>query len=240
MQRGRSAGVLDMAELAGLRVVVLGRQGAGKGTQCVRLARRLRVPHISTGDVLRAAVHDGTDLGRRVAVVMNAGDLVPDALMLDVVADRLRQPDAKRGFVLDGFPRTLAQGQALLDLLGDHGLDLAVDLDVPEDVVIARIAARRICRDCGDTSVALDAATTAYPCECGGTMEQRADDTELAVSRRLAIYADQTRPLVNWLASLNLLVTVDGTGSPDDVEARLLSHCRHQRADSARTRRQFA
>ena len=204
-----------------MRMLFLGRQGAGKGTQCERLAARLSVPHISTGDVLRAAVREGTPVGRRAAAFMDAGQLVPDDLILDVVADRLSEPDAAQGFVLDGFPRTLAQGQALFDLLGDDPIDLAVDLDVPEDLVVSRIAARRVCGDCGRISVALDHSHRSYPCACGGIATQRADDTEFAVSRRLAIYEEQTRPLVHWLASLDLLVTVDGVGTPDEVEARV-------------------
>lgn len=216
-----------------MRMVVLGRQGAGKGTQCQRVAARLGVPHISTGDVLRAAVRDGTPVGRRAADFMNAGRLVPDELMLDVVSARLAEPDTATGFVLDGFPRTLAQGQALFDLLGDHALDLAVDLDVPEDLVVARIAARRVCGDCGRISVALDRAHLSYPCACGGTATQRPDDTEFAVSRRLAIYEQETRPLVNWLASLDLLVTVDGVGGPDEVEARIAAAIRTAGAGAA-------
>src|SRR3954471_5584214 len=147
-----------------MRMLVLGRQGAGKGTQCERLAARMSVPHISTGDVLRAAVRDGTPLGRRAGEFMDAAQLVPDELILDVVSARLSEPDAAAGFVLDGFPRTLAQGQALFDLLGEDPIDVAVDLDVPEDLVVARIAARRVCGDCGRISVALDRSHRSYPC----------------------------------------------------------------------------
>lgn len=216
-----------------MRMLVLGRQGAGKGTQCERLAARMSVPHISTGDVLRAAVREGTSVGRRAASFMDTGRLVPDDVILDVVAARLSEPDAAAGFVLDGFPRTLAQGQALFDLLGEQAIDVAVDLDVPEDLVVARLAARRVCGDCGRISVALDHSHRSYPCSCGGTATQRADDTEFAISRRLAIYEEQTQPLVRWLAALDLLVTVDGVGAPDEVEARVLAAIRT--ASSARS-----
>lgn len=209
-----------------MRVLVLGRQGAGKGTQCVRLARRLGVPHISTGDVLRAAVRAGSELGRQATSFMEAGQLVPDELILGVVADRLQEPDAREGFVLDGFPRNLAQGQALVSMLGDDAIDAAVDIDVPNDVVIRRIASRRVCGDCASISVAPDPAVPAMACACGGRAVQRTDDTEFAVSRRLAIYEEQTRPLVHWLSSLDLLVTVDGTGSPDQVETRIVDALR--------------
>ena len=136
--------------IPGVRMVVVGRQGAGKGTQCVRLSRHYVVPHISTGDMLRAAVKEGTELGHRADSIMKAGGLVPDDVMIGIVEFRLGRPDATtRGYLLDGFPRTAAQAEALDDITAKHPLDLVIDLDVPREMVLERLSSRRVCRDCG-------------------------------------------------------------------------------------------
>jgi adenylate kinase len=207
----------------GVRLIVFGRQGAGKGTQAARLAERYGVPHISTGDMLRLAAQEGTEFGRKAKEFMDAGQLLPDDVMLGVVSERLARPDAARGWLLDGFPRTPGQAQDLWDLVGDGGIDLAVDLDVPEDVVLGRIVARRVCSGCGTTySVDRDESARTGRCEkCGGEVTQRADDTEDAVRARLAAYATQTEPLLAWYADRGLLVTVDGVGDPDAINAEL-------------------
>jgi adenylate kinase len=203
----------------GPRVLVLGRPGSGKGTQSGRLAERLGVPHIATGDLFRATVAADTPLGRTVRGYMDAGDLVPDALVVDVVADRLGPDGAARGFVLDGFPRTVQQAEHLVDLLAPCELDLAIDLVVPADVVRARLAARRVCAECGRS---VGAGSVVGPCaECGGVVTERADDDARAVTRRLAHYERLTRSLLDWLAARNLVVHVDGLGTPEEVAVRI-------------------
>jgi adenylate kinase len=207
----------------GPRVIVLGRQGAGKGTQCARLATHLGVPHISTGDLFRAAITEGTDLGREAQSYVERGALVPDALVLDVVAGHLGGADSRRrGYLLDGFPRTLAQGQALFEVLGAGAADLAVEIDVRTADVLPRLAARRVCRECGTVTSAPDAEEVSCP-RCDGIASRRDDDSDEAIARRLALYDEQAGPLLVWLADQGLLVTVDGVGDPDDVFARVSS-----------------
>lgn len=206
-----------------VRLLVFGRQGAGKGTQAVRLAQRYGVPHISTGDMLRAAVNEGTEFGMQAKAIMDAGQLVSDEVMLGIISERLAQPDAAAGWLLDGFPRTEQQARDLVALVGDGGIDLALDLDVPEAVVLERITGRRVCAQCGTTySVGRDDSAASGVCaECGGEVRQRDDDTEQAVRKRLDIYAEQTLPAVRWFADQGLLVAVDGVGDPDDIAAGL-------------------
>lgn len=211
-----------------IRLIVLGRQGAGKGTQCARLAARLAVPHISTGDLFRAEAAQGTALGREVAVHLDTGSLVPDALVLDLVANRLGNAEAREaGYLLDGFPRTLAQGQALFEVLGIGAADVAVELHVPTDVVLPRLAARRVCQDCGTNfSVPAGSAEITECPNCGGKVTRRSDDTDEAIARRLAAYDRESAPLLTWLEERGLLVRVDGVGDPDEVHRRLLSAVR--------------
>jgi adenylate kinase len=205
-----------------VRLLVFGRQGAGKGTQAVRLAERYGVPHISTGDMLRAAVKEGTEFGLQAKAIMDAGQLVSDDVMLGIISERLAQGDAARGWLLDGFPRTVQQAKDLAALVGDGGIDLAVDLDVAEDVVVERISSRRVCGNCGAIYSTTAPPTDPWTCDkCGGDVVQRDDDTEDAVRKRLAIYAEQTVPAVAWFGEQGLLVTVDGVGDVDEVAQRL-------------------
>lgn len=214
----------DATSAGPLRLLVFGRQGAGKGTQAVRLAERYGVPHISTGDMLRAAVKEGTEFGLRAKAIMDAGQLVSDDVMLGLISERLAQPDAAGGWLLDGFPRTEQQAKDLVALVGEGGIDLAVDLDVPEDVVVERISSRRVCSNCGAIySVSAPPATPGVCDRCGGEVVQRDDDTEDAVRERLALYASQTLPAVAWFGEQGLLVTIDGVGAPDDVFDRLVA-----------------
>jgi len=175
------------------RLIVFGRQGAGKGTQCVRLADHYGIPHISTGDMLRGAVAEGTELGLKAKGMMDAGDLVPDDVMEGIVVERLAKPDAEPGWLLDGYPRTLGQVEAMQRNLGEAFVDLAVNLDVPVDVVTERMVARG-----------------------------REDDTEDAIRRRLELYEEQTAPLLSWFGDRDRLVEVDGVGSEDEVFERLV------------------
>jgi len=211
--------------IPGARLVLLGRQGAGKGTQCVRLSRHYVVPHISTGDMLRSAVRSGTEFGRKAKEVMDRGDLVSDDIMGGIVRERLDSDDTRgRGYILDGFPRTVPQAALLHDITIDDPLDLVIDLVVPTEVVLERLAARRVCSDCG-ANYSVDSPPK-YPwvCDnCGGDVVQRADDTPEAIQKRLDLYERQTAPLIEWYAERKLLAEVDGLGPPDEVTARLVA-----------------
>jgi adenylate kinase len=209
----------------GVRLVMLGRQGAGKGTQAVRLAQHYGVPHVSTGDMLRAAVAAGTEFGRRAKAVMDEGGLVSDEIMVGVVDERLHEPDAlERGYILDGFPRTVPQGGSLAEITAERPLHLAVNLEVPEAVVLERITKRRVCKTCGRIYSVDSPPAVGWICDTdGGDVVQRGDDTAEAVGKRLELYAAETLPLVPFYDERNLLVEVDGLGTTDEVFARLLA-----------------
>ena len=214
-------------------MVILGKQGAGKGTQCVRLARHYVVPHISTGDMFRAAVKTTTEFGRQAEEYMNAGELIPDEVVIGVVRERLEQDDTvRRGFILDGFPRTVHQAEALMEFLAPRGIDLAIDLEVDTEMVLRRLAGRRVCQTCG-TNYSVEARPKhSWTCDyCGGDVVQRDDDTEAAIRRRLRLYDEQTAPLITWYLERDRLVAMDGAGSPDEVTARLVRAIdrRHER-----------
>ena len=210
--------------IPGARLVLLGRQGAGKGTQCVRLSRHYVVPHISTGDILRAAVREGTEFGKKAKAIMDAGDLVPDDIMVGIVDERLDRDDTRsRGFILDGFPRTVAQAAALEEITRPRGIDLAVNLEVPRDVVLKRLASRRTCSDCGANYSTEKPPRYGSTCDiCGGDVIQREDDTVEAITRRLDLYDTETSPLLGWYDQRGLLLEVDGDGEPDVVFGRLV------------------
>jgi adenylate kinase len=206
-------------------MVMLGRQGAGKGTQCVRLSRHYVVPHISTGDMLRAAVREGTDLGRKAAELMGAGELVPDDIMIGIVEERLDRGDTtQRGYILDGFPRTVDQADALAKITAARPLDVVIDLDVDRDVVLQRLASRRMCDDCGANYSLASPPKYGWVCDnCGGDVVQRDDDKPAAIERRLAEYEAKTAPLIAWYRERGLLEIVDGLGSTDVVLDRLVT-----------------
>jgi len=210
--------------IPGARLVMLGRQGAGKGTQCTRLSRHFVVPHISTGDMLRAAVKEGTEFGRKAQEYMQAGELLPDDIIIGVVEERLLKDDTRnRGYILDGFPRTQEQAESLAEITVDQPLDLVVDLDVPTEVVLVRLASRRVCVDCGANYSVQSPPKHGWTCDhCGGEVIQRADDTEEAIKRRLDIYEAETAPLIQWYEERGLLMVVDGDGDADEVTARLI------------------
>lgn len=213
-----------MAPHRSVRLVILGKQGAGKGTQCGRLARHYAVPHISTGEMFRAAEKSGSEFGQELAAYMRAGDLIPDELVVAAMEERLGRDDAvERGFILDGFPRTTRQAEALADLLDPLQIDMAVDLQVPTEVVLRRLATRRVCRECGlNYSIGVPPAVD-WTCDnCGGEVVERADDTASAIERRLKLYEKETEPLVVWYLTRDKLVVVDGVGEPDVVTARLV------------------
>jgi len=211
--------------IPGCRLILVGRQGAGKGTQCVRISRHYVVPHVSTGDILRAAVKEGTDLGLKAKEIMDAGGLVPDDIMIGIVAERIGKVDARtRGFVLDGFPRTVPQAGALDEITVQQPLDVVIDLEVPRELVLQRLAARRVCQDCGTNYTATGREKSPWFCDvCGGDVVQRTDDTVDAINRRLDLYESQTQPLMEYYDKRGLLEVVEGVGSPDEVTARIIS-----------------
>ncbi len=211
--------------IPGARLVLLGRQGAGKGTQCVRLSRHYVIPHISTGDMLRQAVRAGTEFGLKAKAIMDRGDLVPDDIMGGIVRERLDSDDTRgRGYILDGFPRTVPQAELLHDITIDDPLDLVIDLVVPTQIVLERLAARRVCSDCGANYSVDKPPKYGWVCDnCGGEVVQRADDTPDAIQKRLDLYERETAPLIAWYADRKLLAEVDGLGPPDKVTGRLIS-----------------
>ncbi len=209
---------------ARLNLVVLGKQGAGKGTQCKRLAETYSIPHVSTGDILRAAVKADSALGREVAAVLEAGALVSDDLVIKLVEARFEEPDAARGALLDGFPRTLAQAEALERILGDDGVKLCVDLEVPIELVTARLSSRRVCQECGSIYRDTDISAISGTCEkCGGDVIQRADDQPDAIHKRLETYERDTAPLLEFYKSRGLLVSVNGDQAPDEVTGAIMT-----------------
>jgi adenylate kinase len=209
-----------------MRVVLLGPPGAGKGTQARRLAARWSVPQIATGDMLRDAVAHGTPLGLEARRYMDAGELVPDAVIIGLVRERLAQPDGRKGFVLDGFPRTPAQAQALDQLLEAEGtpLDRVVLFEMADEEPVARLSGRLVCRNCGrNYHLTLSPPRVPGRCDaCGGELYQRTDDEEATVRRRLAVYARDTRPLVDYYRRRGLLRTISGSGTMDAVHAGLV------------------
>lgn len=208
-----------------MNVVLLGAPGAGKGTQAKRIASEYGIPHISTGDMLRDAVASGTPLGNEAKQFMDSGELVPDSLVVGIVKDRLSHADCDTGFLLDGFPRTAAQADALDGALQQAGkaVDAAVDIDVSEDELLARLTGRRTCSGCDRVyHLVFNPPTTEGVCDaCGSHLYQRDDDTEETVSNRLRVYHEQTAPLVEYYREKGLLQVADGNGSPDEVFERV-------------------
>lgn len=208
-----------------MRLVLLGPPGCGKGTQASQLAEYLNVPTVSTGDLFRAAVHEGTDLGRQAAEFMNRGELVPDCLTEGILKERIRKEDCARGFLLDGFPRTLGQAESLKEMLGGMSfvLDAVVDIRLGDDVIVARLCERRVCEKCGKTYhlVASPPKTAGLCDECGGALIQRTDDKPETIRHRLEVYRQQTEPLIAYYQQQDLLKTVDGNGGIDEIQFQI-------------------
>lgn len=198
-----------------MNIVLLGAPGAGKGTQAALLVEKYGMCHISTGDILRAAVKNETELGLKAKGYMDAGDLVPDDLIIDLMKERMQQPDTEKGVLLDGFPRTTMQAVALDSMLADleRPLDCALLIDVDFEVIVKRLTSRRMCRDCGHIGSVADAKCP----DCGGEMYQRDDDNEATVRNRLDVFEKSTAPLIDYYKGKNLLVSVDGDRDPQEV-----------------------
>ncbi|MFQ5876813.1 MAG: adenylate kinase [Acidobacteriota bacterium] len=209
----------------GLRLVIFGAPGAGKGTQAAEIRRRVGLAHVATGDMLRAAIQEGTALGRRVKEIVERGGLVPDDVVGELVRRRLERPDARDGFLLDGFPRTMGQARILDRILAERGaaIDRVLNIVVDEAEILDRLSGRRTCDACGRPfHVRLRPPRTADVCDaCGGELRQREDDTQEAISRRLRAYRDQTAPLIESYERRGLLTTIDGKGSPGEVYSRI-------------------
>ncbi len=210
-----------------VRLVLLGPPGAGKGTQAVRIAEKYNIPHISTGDIFRKNVKEGTPLGKKAKEFMDSGALVPDELVVALVEDRLKAPDCQDGFLLDGFPRTIYQAEALDECLSKMGskLDYVVNLNVDEDELLDRMIGRRVCRQCGTPyHVTNMPPKVEGVCDsCGGEVYQRADDTEETVKNRFKVYQDQTSPLIAYYEESGNILHIEGVGGPDAVFAAIVN-----------------
>lgn len=200
-------------------VILLGPPGSGKGTQAVRLTKELGIPHISTGDLFRENMSKDTELGQRAKSFINAGKLVPDELVLEMLFDRVSRPDCANGYLLDGFPRTLAQAEALDKHLGANTNLVVLDLEVPDEIIVKRASGRLTCKDCGSVyNRHFSPPAQEGVCDkCGGELVQRPDDRAEVVEERLRVYHSQTKPLVEFYAKKGVLSRVDGTQSPDQV-----------------------
>ena len=203
-----------------MKIIMLGAPGAGKGTQAKKIAERYNIPHVSTGDIFRANIKQGTPLGKKAKEYIDAGALVPDELTIGLLLDRIAQDDCKDGYILDGFPRTLTQAEKLTEALADSGnVDLVLDIEVQDDVIIARMGGRRVCPSCGASYHIVNIPTKVEGiCDvCGAAVIQRPDDAPETVKKRLDVYHEQTQPLIDYYKGLGLLFEIDGTRAMDEV-----------------------
>jgi len=209
-----------------MHILLMGPPGAGKGTQAAKLVEQYNIPHISTGDMFRAAVKEGTPLGQQAKQCMDAGQLVPDSVTIGIVKERLAKPDCKEGFILDGFPRTTEQAEALDRTLQEVGikLDRVINIIVPDDVLVRRLTGRRICQSCGATyHLEFNPSKQGAICDkCSGEIYQRDDDREETVTKRLAVYQAQTRPLIEYYQDRGLYTEIDGQQDIDKVMADIV------------------
>ena len=204
-----------------MKIIMLGAPGAGKGTQAMKIAEKYQIPHISTGDIFRANIKEGTELGKKAKSYMDQGQLVPDELTLDLIMDRFQNPDCANGYVLDGFPRTIPQAEALTEALAKKGetIDYAINVEVPDENIINRMGGRRACLACGSTYHIVYAPTRVEGiCDrCGEKLVLRDDDKPETVKNRLNVYHNQTQPLIEYYTRQGKLAEVDGTQSMEDV-----------------------
>ncbi len=206
-----------------MKIIMLGAPGAGKGTQAIKIAEKYGIPHISTGDIFRANIKNGTELGKKAKEYMDKGSLVPDELTCDLVVDRIHQDDCANGFVLDGFPRTIPQAEALDKALtkDNEKMDFAIDIEVPDESIVKRMGGRRACVNCGATYHVVSAPPKVEGvCDhCGGKLTIRDDDKPETVQHRLSVYHEQTQPLIDFYKKAGILHSVDGTKQLDEVFA---------------------
>ena len=210
-----------------MKIIMLGAPGAGKGTQAKQIADKYQIPHISTGDIFRANIKEGTELGTKAKSYIDQGLLVPDELVVELVADRIVKDDCKNGFVLDGFPRTIPQAEALDEALAkmNQKMDYAIDVDVPDENIVSRMGGRRACLSCGATYHIVNIPTKVEGiCDkCGNAVVLRDDDQPETVQKRLSVYHEQTQPLIDYYNSRGILKSVDGTRPMDDVFADIIA-----------------
>ncbi len=210
-----------------MKIIMLGAPGAGKGTQAKKIAAKYEIPHISTGDIFRANIKNGTELGKKAKTFMDQGLLVPDELVVDLVVDRVNQEDCKKGYVLDGFPRTIPQAEALDKALAAQGqkMDYAIDVDVPDQNIVQRMGGRRACVGCGATyHLEYAAPKKEGICDtCGAELILRDDDKPETVEKRLGVYHEQTQPLIDYYTKAGILKTVDGTVAMEEVFKAIVS-----------------
>ena len=210
-----------------MHILLMGPPGAGKGTQAANLVKEFAIPHISTGDMFRAAVKEGTELGKQAKACMDSGKLVPDAVTIGIVKERLAKPDCEKGFILDGFPRTVEQADALSKILPEIGLKLTrvLNINVPAAELIERAVGRRICKKCGATyHIKFNPTKVEGVCdECGGELYQRADDSEATMKNRLSVYEAQTKPLIDYYQKAGLYTEIDGRQAIDKVTSDLVN-----------------
>lgn len=210
-----------------MQLILMGPPGAGKGTQAALLVKQFSIPHISTGDMFRAAVAEGTELGKQAKACMDSGKLVPDEVTIGIVRERLAKDDCKKGFILDGFPRTVEQADALKNILDELGLQLTrvLNIHVPAEDLIERAVGRRICKKCGATyHVKFNPTKTENVCDdCGGELYQRKDDNEATMKNRLAVYEASTKPLIDYYSKAGLYTEIDGRQPIDKVTNDLVS-----------------
>ncbi len=208
-----------------MRIVLLGAPGAGKGTQAKKLIEKYSIPQVSTGDILRKAVADGTPLGKEAKSYMDKGELVPDKVVIGLIEERLGQNDTKKGYILDGFPRNTAQAETLDKMLNDLGmpLDSALSIDVPKDDLMKRLTGRRTCKKCQQMyNVYFSAPKKDGVCDkCGGELFQRDDDKEETIKKRLDVYEAQTAPLIGYYKNKGMLKSISGTGSIEDIFSKV-------------------
>ena len=204
-----------------MKIVMLGAPGAGKGTQAKMIADKYAIPHISTGDIFRANISNGTELGKKAKTYMDQGLLVPDELVVDLVVDRVQQDDCKKGYILDGFPRTIPQAEALTEALKKLGekVDFAINVEVPDENIVKRMSGRRACVSCGSTyHIVYNPTKVEGVCDkCGNELILREDDKPETVKKRLDVYHEQTQPLIEYYTNEGVLVEVDGTKDMKDV-----------------------
>lgn len=204
-----------------MKIIMLGAPGAGKGTQAKKIADLCKVPHISTGDIFRANIKQGTELGKKAKTYMDAGELVPDELVCDLVVDRIQQDDCTEGFILDGFPRTIPQAEALTNALNaiEQKMEYALNIDVPDENIIHRMAGRRACVGCGATyHVEFNPPKVTDVCDvCGDKLILRDDDKPETVTNRLNVYHEQTKPLIDYYEKQGIVHTIDGTQTMEEV-----------------------
>ncbi|MCI6886059.1 MAG: adenylate kinase [Lachnospiraceae bacterium] len=204
-----------------MKIIMLGAPGAGKGTQAKKIAEKYGIPHISTGDIFRANIKGGTELGMKAKAYMDQGQLVPDDVTIGMLLDRISEADCTGGYVLDGFPRTIPQAESLTEALNQRGekMDYAINVDVPDEAIVTRMSGRRACLSCGATyHVVYNAPKSEGICDaCGEALVLRDDDKPETVQKRLTVYHDQTQPLINYYQNEGILVTVDGTKELNEV-----------------------